>query len=100
MSLQFVIQFGGNPSNKKIFTFKFTFLVLPSLIINVPFCHEDSDRERCKGEGYILLFHISQFLQSGNKTARFVKLCIVRDLVSSARKGFMNIVHKRPWCQD
>ena len=48
MSLQVVIQFGGNPGSNKKLTFKFTFLVLYSLIINVPFCHEDGDRERCK----------------------------------------------------
>ena len=28
--------------------FKIMFLVLLLVIINVPFCHEDGDRERCK----------------------------------------------------
>ena len=42
------------------------------------------------------------FLESGNKTARAVKLGTVRDLVASVsgRKGFMRKVHMRPWCQD
>ena len=40
------------------------------------------------------------FWQSGNKTAGAVKLGTVRDLVDSARKGFMKKVHRRPWCQD
>ena len=48
MSLLVVIQFGGNPGSNKKVTFKFTFLGLLSLIVNVPFCHEDGDRERCK----------------------------------------------------
>ena len=47
-TLQVVIQFPGNPGSNKKVTFKFTFFVLLSLIVNVPFCHEDSDRERCK----------------------------------------------------
>ena len=41
MSIIIVIQFGGNQSSNKKVTFKFTFLVLLSLIGNVPFCHED-----------------------------------------------------------
>ena len=41
-----------------------------------------------------------EFWDSGNKTARAVKLGTVRDLVDSARKGFMKKVHMRPWCQD
>ena len=40
------------------------------------------------------------FWQSGNKTARAVKLGTVRDLVASARKGFMKKVHMRPLGQD
>ena len=45
---QVVIQYGGNPDSKKKVTFKFTFLVPLSLILKIPFCHEDSDRERCQ----------------------------------------------------
>ena len=48
MSLQVVIKYGGNLGFHKKITFKFTFLVLSSLIVNVTFCHEDHDRERCK----------------------------------------------------
>ena len=48
MSLPVVIQFGGNPGCNKKFTFNFTFLVLLSLIVNVPFCHEDVGGELCK----------------------------------------------------
>ena len=48
MSLQVVMQFGGNPGSNKKVAFKFTLLVLSSLIVKVPFCHEDGDRERCK----------------------------------------------------
>ena len=48
MSLEVVIQIGGNPGSNKKVTFNFTFLVLSSLIVNVPFCHEDSVGERCK----------------------------------------------------
>ena len=40
------------------------------------------------------------FWQSGNKTARAVKLGAVRNLVDIARKGFMKKMHRRPWCQD
>ena len=40
------------------------------------------------------------FLKLGNKTARAVKLCTVRDIVASDRKGFMKKVHRRPGCQD
>ena len=29
-----------------------------------------------------------------------MKLCTVRDLVASARKGFMKKVRRMPWCQD
>ena len=48
MSLTVMIQFQGNPySNKKV-TFKFTVLVLLSLIVDVPFCHEDEGGEFCK----------------------------------------------------
>ena len=47
MSLTVVIQFGGNSGSNKKVTFKFTFLVLLSLIVNVPFCHEDDDEELC-----------------------------------------------------
>ena len=48
MSFPVVIQFGGNPGCKKKVTFNFTFLVLLSLIVNVPFCHEDGGGELCK----------------------------------------------------
>ena len=48
MSLPVVIQFQGNPRSNKKVTFKFTFLVLSSLIVNVPFCHEDGVGELCK----------------------------------------------------
>ena len=44
MSLEFVIPFGGNQGENKKVTFKFTYLLLLSLIVNIPFCHED----RCK----------------------------------------------------
>ena len=40
------------------------------------------------------------FQQSGNKTAKAAQLGAVRDLVDSAREGFMKKVHRRPWCQD
>ena len=48
MSLPIVIQFRGNPGGNKKVTFKFTSLVLSSLIVNVPFCHEDGGGELCK----------------------------------------------------
>ena len=48
MSLPVVIQFGGNPGCNKKVTFKFTSLGLSSLIVNVPFCHEDGGGELCK----------------------------------------------------
>ena len=48
MSLPVVIQFGGNSDCNKKVTFNFTFLVLLSLIVNVPFCHEDGGGELCK----------------------------------------------------
>ena len=55
MSLPVVIQFGGNPgSNKKVYV-KFTFLVLLSLIVNVPFCHEDGVEELCKWDILIVV---------------------------------------------
>ena len=41
MSLPVVIQFRGNPGSNKKVTFKFMSLVLSSLIVYVPFCHED-----------------------------------------------------------
>ena len=47
MSLPIVIQFGGNPGCSKKVTLNFTFLVLSSLIVNVPFCHEDESEELC-----------------------------------------------------
>ena len=50
MSLPVVIQFGGNPASNKKITFNFTFLVLSSLIVNVPFCQEDGSGELCKLE--------------------------------------------------
>ena len=45
--LPVVIQFQGNPGCNKKVNFKFTFLVLLSLIVNVPFCHEDGGGELC-----------------------------------------------------
>ena len=48
----------------------------------------------------ILAITRPDFVQSGNKTDRAVKLGSVRDLVDSARKGFMKKGHMRPWCQD
>ena len=48
MSLPVVIQFGGIPGCNKKVTFNFTFLGLLSLIVNVPFCHEDGCGELCK----------------------------------------------------
>ena len=48
MSLPVVIQFRGNPGSNKKVTFKFTSLGLLSLIVNVPFCHEDGGGELCK----------------------------------------------------
>ena len=48
MSLPVVIQFGGNPGCSKKVTFNFTFLVLLSPSVTVPFCHEDEVRELCK----------------------------------------------------
>ena len=48
MSLPVVIQFGGNPGCNKKVTFNFTFFVLLSFIVNVPFCHEDGVGELCK----------------------------------------------------
>ena len=48
MSLPVVIQFRGNPGSNKKVTLKFTFLVLLSLIVNVPFCPEDGGGELCK----------------------------------------------------
>ena len=54
MSFPVVIQFWGNPgSNKK--DLKFTFLVLSSLIVNVPFCHDDGGGELCKLDILILV---------------------------------------------
>ena len=48
----------------------------------------------------ILAITRPDFVQSGNKTARAAKLGTVRDLVNSARNGFMKKVHMRPLCQD
>ena len=48
MSLPVVIQFGRNPGCNKKVTFNFTVLVFSSLIVNVPFCHEDGGGELCK----------------------------------------------------
>ena len=47
MSLPIMIQFRGNPGCNKKVTFHFTFLVLLSLIANVPFCQEDGGGELC-----------------------------------------------------
>ena len=54
-SLPVVIQFRGNPGYNKKFTFKFTFLVLSSVIVNVPFCHEGGGGERCKLDKLIVV---------------------------------------------
>ena len=43
-----MIQVGGNPGFNKKVSFNFTFLVLLSLIVNVPFCHEVGGGELCK----------------------------------------------------
>ena len=43
-----VIQFGRNLGSNKKNTFKFTFLVISSLNVNVPCCHEDGGGELCK----------------------------------------------------
>ena len=48
ISLPVVIQFGGNPDCNKKVTLNFNFLVLLSLIANVPFCHEDGGGELFK----------------------------------------------------
>ena len=48
MSLPVVIQFGENPGCNKKITFNYTFLVVSSLIVNVPFCHEDGGWDLCK----------------------------------------------------
>ena len=48
MSLPVVIQFGGNPSINKKVTFNFSFFVLLSLIVNIPFCYEDGSGELCQ----------------------------------------------------
>ena len=48
MSLPVVTQFWWNPKGDKKVTFKFTFLVLSSLNVIVPFCHEDGGGELCK----------------------------------------------------
>ena len=36
-----------------------------------------------------------EFWQSGNKTAKALKLKTVRDIVARARKGFMTKLHRR-----
>ena len=48
MSLPVVIQFERNAGCNKKVTFNFIFLGLSSLIVNVPFGHEDSCGELCK----------------------------------------------------
>ena len=48
MSLPVVIQFGRNLGTNKKVTFKLTFLLILSLMVNVPFCHEDDGGELCK----------------------------------------------------
>ena len=55
MSLPIVIQLGGYPGSNKKFTFNFTFLVLLSLIVNVPFCHEYGGGELCKLDTVIVV---------------------------------------------
>ena len=47
-SLLVVIQFGGNLGSNKKVILNFIFLILLSLIVNVPFCHKDGDGELCK----------------------------------------------------
>ena len=39
----------------KKFSFNFTFLVLLSLIVNVPFCHGDGGGELCKLDIQVVL---------------------------------------------
>ena len=48
MSRPIVIQFGENQGCNKKITFNFTFLLLLSLTVNVPFCREDGGGELCK----------------------------------------------------
>ena len=48
MSLPIVIEVWRNPGSNKKVTFKLTSLVLSSLIVNIPFCHEDGGGELCK----------------------------------------------------
>ena len=48
MSLPVVIQFGGNPGCNKKVTLNFSFFGFLSLIVNVPFCHEDGSGDLCK----------------------------------------------------
>ena len=54
-SLPVVIQLGGNQGSNKKGTFNFAFLVLLSLIVNVPFCHKDGGGELCKVDIIILV---------------------------------------------
>ena len=56
MSLLVVIQFRRNPGSNKKVSFKFIFLVVLSLIVNVPFSHEDGAGELCKLEILIVVY--------------------------------------------
>ena len=49
-----------------------------------------------KGRATTCCFTYVSFWQSGNKTAKALKLGTVRGLVGSARKGLMKKVHRRP----
>ena len=48
ISIPVVTQFWWNSNSDKKITFKFTFLVLSSLYVIVPFCHVDGGVELCK----------------------------------------------------
>ena len=48
MSVPVVIQFGRYQGCNKKVSFNFIYLVLSSLIVNAPFCHEDGGGELCK----------------------------------------------------
>ena len=48
MSVHVVIRFGRSPGSNQKVTFKFTFLNIFSLFVNILFCHEDGGVELCK----------------------------------------------------
>ena len=57
MSLPVVILFGRSSGSNKKVNFKLTFLVLSSLIVNDPFCHEDGGGELWKLDILIVVSH-------------------------------------------